>query len=235
MKMSKFFASLLLGLLVLSAGNAVAQQPTGNGAVSGPRYTLNIIGHTTCPTNDFKDSNRHVIAVLLNYDDGSQNGSDPGTLNKTNKIFLTPGDFQVRDGNACDGDGALFALPPNPFTCTEQDLADGLCDDPTFQEYWVYARALGSPKDNPYATITTCATDPDTGLIVCSSENTVLVRDKNKPSFHNYTKELTTIVGTVDGSLQRIGIFDPALEDYFWDYDNNGLRLAQLWFIPIPD
>jgi hypothetical protein len=33
----------------------------------------------------------------------------------------------------------------------------------------------------------------------------------------------------------RVGIFDASLEDYFWDYDNDGLRLAQIRFYPIPD
>lgn len=234
MKMNKLFASLLLGLLVLSAGSAFAQ---GNGALSGPHYNLNIIGHNNCPGDDLVGSKRHVIAVKLNFNDGSQHGSNPANLDKTNKIFLQEADdFEVYDGNACDGDGATFRLPANPFSCPADD-PDCLDTDPTFQEYTVWARALGSPKNSPSATITTCATDPDTNLIVCSTENVVLVRNKGKSSFSNVTKELTTIVGDVDGDgdLERVGLFEDDLEDYFWDYDNNGLRLAQLRFYPIPD
>ena len=33
----------------------------------------------------------------------------------------------------------------------------------------------------------------------------------------------------------RVGIFDPRLQGYFWDFDNHGLRLVQLRFYPIPD
>ena len=29
-----------------------------------------------------------------------------------------------------------------------------------------------------------------------------------------------------------INLFDPMLYQYFWDYDNNGLRLVQLRFYP---
>jgi len=33
-----------------------------------------------------------------------------------------------------------------------------------------------------------------------------------------------------DGTLERVSLFDDALEGYFWDYDNEGLKLAQLRF-----
>lgn len=235
--MKRLHVSALATMAVAAIVSVAPLATAGNGAPSGPHYNLNIIGHESqCPGDDLVGSNRHVIAVKLNFDDGSQAGTSPSTLDKTNKIFLAEGDFQVLDGNACDGDGAIFQLPANPFT--------GELDDPTFQEYEVYARALGQPGGS--ATITTCATDPgDDGLfdtaddvIVCSSENVVLVRNKGKSSFTRVTKELTTLLLDTDGDNivdTRIGIFDPALQDYFWDYDNNGLRLAQLRFYPIPD
>lgn len=217
----------------------------GNGAPNGAHYNLNIIGHTTCAGDDLKGANGHVIQVLLDYSDGSQNGQLASTLDKRNKIFLTEGDFQVLDGNACDGDGATFQLPANPFTCPVTDPAC-LNTDPTFQEYMIYARALGSPKNNPSATITTCAVaagvDGVFGTaddeLVCSTENVVLVRTKGKSSFGNVTKELTTLLVDTDGDGvvdTRIGIFDDQLQGYFWDYDNQGLRLAQLRFYPIAD
>jgi hypothetical protein len=206
-----------------------------NGAPSGAHYNLNIIGHTNCPGDDLVGSNRHVIAVLLNFDDGSQHGTLPGSLDKRNKIFLQEGEFNVIDGNACNGDGATFQLPANPYTCPLND-PQCLNTDPTFQNYLVYARALGQPGGS--ATITTCATDPVSGEIVCSTENVVLVRNKGKSSFDNVTKELTTLcLDTDDNTIcdTRVGIFDASLEDYFWDYDNDGLRLAQIRFYPIPD
>ena len=42
------------------------------------------------------------------------------------------------------------------------------------------------------------------------------------------------IDGDLDLDTVRIGIFDPLLYSYFWDYDNNGLRLVQMRFVPVP-
>jgi hypothetical protein len=33
-----------------------------------------------------------------------------------------------------------------------------------------------------------------------------------------------------DGNLEKYPLFDEALEGYFWDYDNNGLKLVQMRF-----
>jgi hypothetical protein len=35
------------------------------------------------------------------------------------------------------------------------------------------------------------------------------------------------------GNTITASIFDSALQDYFWNYQNNGLRLAQLRFYPM--
>ena len=195
---------------------------TGNGAQSGSHYNLNIIGHDNCPGDDLKLTNRHVIDVLLNG---------------RNQINLVEGDFAVLDGNACDGDGALFRLPANPFTCPLTD-PECLNTDPTFQEYLVFVRALGAPGGK--ATITTCETDLTTLEVVCSTENVVLVRSAGRSKFRNVTKQLTTLcLDTVaDGVIAcdtRVGIFEDDLHSFFWDFDNNGLRLAQLRFYPLPD
>ena len=198
----------------------------GNGAPSGAHYNLNILGKTNCSPEDLTGSNRHSIQVLLN---GGQRAEDiDGTLavdiDKRNKIYLvqsTDGTFGVLDGNACNGDGAAFKLP-----------APG--------SYQIYIRELGKPGGE--ATMTTCATGAGDDLIlntaddeiVCSSENVVLVRGTGKSSFRNVTTELTTLVVDVDGdgTDERVNIFDPRLYDYFWNYENRGLRLAQLRFYP---
>jgi hypothetical protein len=226
--------------LLCTAAPALAQ--TGNGAPSGSHYNLNILGKDHCAGDDLTGSNRHTIEVLLNFDDGNNTGQLLSELDRRNKIFLTEGDFQVLDGNACDGDGAQFQLPANPFTCPVDD-PNCLDTDPTFQGYSVYVRALGKPGGS--ATMTTCAAGAgDDGVlgntddeIVCSTENVVLVRSTGRSKFTNKTKELTTIVADIDGDglVERIGLFDDALHTYFWDYDNRGLRLAQLRFYPIAD
>jgi len=205
-----------------------------NGAPSGEHYNLNLLGKTNCAGDDLTGSNRHTIQVLLNFSDPDADniiGDDPGnivTLDKRNKIFLSGGtEFQVLDGNACDKDGAKMTLPSNVATAWE-----------------VYLRELGKPGGT--GDIRTCGIDegPD-GIagtsddeVVCSSENVVLARYTGRSQFRDVTKELTTMVVQVDvdgdGVLDEISIplFDPLLYQYFWDYDNNGLRLVQIRFYP---
>jgi hypothetical protein len=68
-------------------------------------------------------------------------------------------------------------------------------------------------------------------------------RPKGKSIFTNVTAELLTIVFEVvvdlDGDLTttddqttvriRVPIFDDILENEYWEYDNNGLKLLQVW------
>jgi len=205
----------------LSVGTAAALAQTGNGAPSGPHYNLNILGKEQCPTDPMTNSNGHVIFVLLNGGDVATNltGKLASNISKVNKIYLqqSPDNttFAVLDGNACDGNGALFELP-NPSA-----------------GYTIWARALATPGGS--ATMTTCATDPTTGELVCSTENVLLVRTKGKQTFANVTTQLTTItfISPTTGQPITVSIFDPALVDYFWNYQNNGLRLAQLRFYPL--
>ena len=214
----KTLASIAMGLS-LSVAGVFAQ--TGNGALSGAHYNLNIIGKKQCSTESLTDTSRHTIFVLLNGGDSatSLNGTLASTISKQNKIYLAPGAFSVLDGNACDGNGGKFQLPVGG--------------------YYVFARALGKPGG--VATMTTCATgagvDGVLGTaddeIICSTENVVLSREKGKSSFSNVTTELTTMMIDTDGDNvadTRVSIFDPMLQDYFWNYDNKGLRLAQLRF-----
>lgn len=230
--------TLLLALIALAVPVFA-----GNGAQSGPHYNLNILGKTTCSGDDLTGSNRHTIQVLLNFDDGNNNGQLATTLDRRNKIYLVEGEFQVLDGNACDGNGAKFQLPANPYTCPVDD-PECLNNDPAFQNYLVYARALGKPGGS--ANVTTCATGAGDDLIlgnaddeiVCSTESVLLVRNKGKSTFTNVTKQLTTLCVDTDGDTvcdDRVALFNDSLYDYMWDYDNNGLRLAQLRFYMVQD
>ena len=149
---------LIIIALGLAVGTAAALAQTGNGAPSGSHYNLNIIGKEQCTTDPMTNSNGHVIFVLLNGGDVATNltGKLASTISKVNKIYLQPSPdnstFAVLDGNACDGNGALFELP-----------------NPTNNSYTIWARALATPGGS--ATMTTCATDPTTGEIVCSTAN----------------------------------------------------------------
>ncbi len=105
--------------LALAVGTAATLAQTGNGAPNGTHYNLNIIGKADCPTDPMTTGNGHVIFVLLNGGDVATNltGKLASTISKVNKIYLQQAPdantFAVLDGNACDGNGALFELP-NP-------------------------------------------------------------------------------------------------------------------------
>ncbi len=238
-----FYGSIAVVLVAFMAAPSFAGKGMkGNNAPSGSHYNLNILGKDNCPGDDLTGSNRHTIFVLLNYNDDTPHTWTPTTsLDKRNKIFLTEGeDFAVLDGNACDGDGAIFQLPANPFHCPSSDIECEL-NDPTFQEYEVFVRGLGKPGG--HAEITTCMQqdNPDTVEVdpeyICSTETVEVWRRGKKSSFDKVTKKLTTILADVDedGRLERVGLFEDPYFGFFWDYDNFGLRLAQLRFYPITD
>src|SRR5207253_4661976 len=112
---------------------------------------------------------------------------------------------------------------PRIFTCAAGTVS---------ASYEVWARALGKPGGS--VTITTCATDPTTGEVLCSAESTLnsLTRKSGKQTFTNVTNELTSIVVSFDGGsrYQRMALFSGGFYDFFWQYANSGLRLLQLRF-----
>jgi hypothetical protein len=198
-----------------SSGPSLATATTGNGAPSGSHYNLNIIGVSHTKTADMTGGG-NVIFV----------GLGTKTTTVTTKILLeqsaSSGLFEVLDKNGTDGE-AKFSLPlPGTYT--------------------VWARALGTPGGQ--AKITTCATDitgaPADGDI-CSTQYEVFVRGTGKSSFKNVTTALTTIAldPVADAAAvtacggATVSLFDPCLEGYFWQYDNNGLKLLQVRFYPV--
>lgn len=198
-------ATVFAASMIFVSGTLQAQA-TGNGAPSGAHYNLNIIGVPKGKTSDMTGNNGHRIFVPL-----------AGNC----RINLSQGDFKVLDANCTDGPSA-FQLPnPDP---------DG--DGTT--AYSVYARALGKPGGS--STTTTCFDDAQTGDTYCSVYSMVLVRNTGKSSFTNYSKELLYVYYDTDGNgtVERYSLFSDTLDSYYWEYDNNGLKLAQLRFYEIP-
>ena len=202
-------SAAVLAATMCATAAAVAQ--TGNGAPSGSHHSLNIVGVPRAKNANPDFASGHVIFVSL----GSK---DVGVSTKILLSQNADGVFDVLDKNGTDGE-ASFSLPaPGGYT--------------------VWARALGKPGGQ--AKITTCATDiviTDPAEI-CSTQNEVFVRDKGKSSFRNVTDALTTIVldpvanadaVTACGGT-TVSLFNPCLEGFFWQYDNNGLKLLQVRF-----
>ncbi|MFC2171502.1 hypothetical protein ACFLU6_02590 [Acidobacteriota bacterium] len=178
----------------------------GNDVPSGSHYNLNIIGVPKDKSASMTGNNGHRIFVDL--------------WSITKILLREGGSFKVLDANGTDG-SATFQLPdPDP-------------DDDLVLAYSVYARALGKPGGS--AKMTSCLTD-DLGDTYCSTDNVVMIRGKGKSRFQNVSKELLTIYVDIDsdGDLDRMALFDEDLWEYYWEYDNSGLKLAQLRFYPIP-
>jgi len=198
-------AGVLIGMQLVSRKTELSGRATGSGAPSGAHFNLNLIGVPKEKTADMTDSSGRRIFVPLQ-----------GSC----QISLSPGTFQVLDGNCTDGKGG-FQLPnPDPDN-------DGLTT------YSVWARALGKPGGK--SETTTCASDPLTGDLYCSLYTMIQVRSKGKSTFENVSKQLLYVYADIngDGTTERMPLFDECLINYYWQYDNQGLKLVQLRFYEI--
>lgn len=226
---------LTAAAFMLSGGAGAGTATTGNGAPSGSHFTLNIIGVPKDKTADMTGNNGSRIFVRLNggEDATSLNGKAYSTLDKVNTILLTPApageSFQVLDANATDSNGAAFQLPADVSA-----------------SWTVWARALGTPGGS--AIQTTCATsflDVLAGQIFCSEQSALYLRTTKKSSFTPVTNQLLFLDLTIDpaatpglasclGVTQTqsvtVSLFNSCFENYFWNYQNNGLKLLQLRF-----
>ena len=208
--------------LMLLAGATLATPlfaQVGKG-LSGPHYNLNIIGVPKDKTVDMTNTDRHTIFVPL------QSGGDVG---KQVKIYFQGGtEFQVLDGNCTDGQ-CTIQVPSS-------DLSD-LC-------YNVYATALGKPSGGAIVNAQCALSDT---LVSGTCTDALLMgsfqvdRTKGKPERRDIS-DIFRASGCLDldqsgtcnsGDVQfsNVWIFNvPSLLYYFWNYDNNGLRLMQMRF-----
>ncbi len=228
------------------------QSHAGNGLPNGPNkgtVNLQIIAFDRCPSGEFTDSNRHMIAVKADYSPDVQTGTPKDDFLRTNTISLAQGDaVQVTDGNACSRGGAELTLP---LTTENLDCSvapdDPSCPDPEFTEYRVYVRLVGRPGTS--LDVTACGSevedtafdDNDTLEVLCSTESTVdlsRTSGKNgKPKFKDYSKELLTICLALDTDsgqcAERLPLFDSLLDDYIWKLNTHGRPHAQLRLVPV--
>ena len=207
-------AIMVLSLVAFVPG-AMAAKPTstepeqdykGNGAPSGSHYTLNILGKVD--TKDWDPShldNGKRIFVRL----------DKTGVVRT-RILLVPAPkndnvFKVLDADGTDGK-AIFQLP----------------DEYIGEEYayYIYLRALGTPGGHVEIITATC--DDTDGTMGCIEYNTIQVSRGNNgvAKFSEKSLELTT--------FGDYSLFHPSNLNYFWMYDNHGLRHLQMRFYPKP-
>jgi hypothetical protein len=180
-------------------------------------YKFNIIGVPRAKTPDMTgDAGKRMFVKLEG----------------PSKIYLEKGEFDILDANATDANGGRFQLPdPDP---------DG--DGETW--YGVYIRPVGKPGGS--ATIGSCVeADFDLTLpgleTLCSTETKLLVRTTGKPQVTNVSKELLSVCLDIDHIIEanlcdvRSFLFDDEALQYLWNYDNNGLRVAQVYILEIPE
>ncbi len=154
------------------------------------------------------------------------------------------GDFGVIDANATDGDGAIFGLPD---PCVGTSSTDGCT--PT---YAIWARAVAG---NGSATITTCADETGTGFdgeddVWCGSNGITLSRQTARRAIDVSASLLYMTISVNDATDPQLAacidpdadatdgqpdeynvyLFDRCFENYFWNYDNNGLKNLELRF-----
>ena len=250
--------SALVTLLVAGVASFAVAKPgtetdpkiTGNGAPSGPHYNLNIIGvknpKNTNMDTDYENANGNVIFV---------------NLESKSKINLVEGDdYAVLDKNGTDADGALFQLPDpglDPYL-----VGGDMTGVDTMSDYSVFVRPLGKPGGSATITTCADLLDSDFAGLLSGKYLRILNRDgyfggsasveqvgqditmrtKGKSTFTNVTAELLTIVFKVEVELTdettiieyvRVPIFDSLIENEYWEYDNDKLKLLQVRFYPV--
>ena len=222
---------------------------TGNGAPNGEHFTLNIIG-TGEKNIEGNTASGHVIFVPYK--------------GKT-KISLFEGDeFAVLDKDGTDKEAA-FQLPNPGLDPYEVDNPNGADTEADYSAYVrplgkpggfstittcadVVESELAEFLSTQEVNILQDMAENEFGGY-CSIEQVgqeITFREKGKSKFTDVTAELLTVLlevqydSTGDGELDsettvRIPLFDSILENEYWEYDNQGLRLLQVRFYEIPN
>ncbi len=210
-------------IVVFALVAAPASAQVGQG-LSGPHYNLTIIGVSKDKTALMTSGNGHVLFVPLD--------TTGDVLNST-KIYFVPGtEFNVIDANCTDSDGCTIEVPAS-------ELSD-IC-------YNVYAIGLGKPLGE--AVVNAECTDPAIvgGCTAALIQNTFTVDrtngGSNKPHRQNISDvfrasgclDIAPITNppTCELTFQNVWVFNlPGLVNYFWGYNNDGLKNMQLRFYP---
>lgn len=245
--MSRFLKLASLAFVgVCLSFNVLAQN--ANPCPGDKAYQVNIIGVPKDKTADMTGNNGHRIFVPLNNRDDVDRHTRiymTGDTDPDTKGLQCGNNFQVLDANATDDDEATLLVPCEPIEVGDP----GICFD-------VFATGLGTPNGDANVDVVcefdeTCI-DCDIVEGTCEMGNIDfdIARRGGKP----VTEDITGVFrasgcidyDTTDGLLcgddaldiifRNVWIFNvEELLSYYWDYDNNGLKLMQVRFCDSED
>ena len=208
-------------------------------------YSDNEVGTPGGKNNDLSkgggNDQNHIYLCNSTNDEGDSN--DPRCA-----AYGNPDNWGVIDANATNGDGALIAVPD---PCAGSDIVDGCV--PRYS-VWARARAGGGNAE-----ITTCGTEEEleddlTQDTWCGSNGITLYPNKGRKA-EDVSSSLLYMTISVDDALDpelaacidndsdatdgapdqyNVYLFDRCFENYFWNYDNNGLKNLELRFYWAP-
>jgi hypothetical protein len=203
--------SIVIGILIIAGFCFPAVSAVSPFQVNGAHYNLNIIGvKTSDQIKEVGDSMGHTMFVKLSGKTRILMSQDEG------------GVFQVVDRNGLDGT-ARFNIAPG--------------------HYNVYARALGKPGGTVHMQANGTFDDAVNGETLIMLGYVDIARSTGKTQNLNINSlfyvDVTICTASLDGVCTEMTtytdtwVFDiPELLEYYWDYDNNGLKLLQVRFYP---
>ena len=228
-----------VALLASTFAAPPADAQVGKG-LSGAHWNLIVVGvPKDKPIPSMDNGGRHTIFVPLD------SGED---VTRKVKIYYernlaNPDKFNVSDGNATDDNQATIQVPYE--FCSDE--AAGCTELTSFD---VYAVGLGKPNGDAIITVDCTYSKDVVDSAGTECEDTVHMGsiqikrshgNKNKPVRENIT-DLFRVTGCLDtdasgacddGDVQfdDLWIFNVReLLEYYWDYDNNGLKVMQIRF-----
>lgn len=231
-------AILLLGFIVL-ASPAFAQT-TGNGAISGPHWGFNIIGHPKGISGD--DSNGHAIMVPL------KNANGPGLPSITCEAdgTILTNDLEPTWTDQVPMGARLYFEASNTFEIVDRDATDGEAlikvpvDSANAITFDIFMRVLGKP--NKCMNIDAYAYDADqlTGLYFWAGSVELSRKGGGRSAFVKVNDLFSVWYCQVDpatdacvpGTSEELSVFDNVFESYFWNILNDGTRLVQVRLYP---
>jgi len=134
----------------------------------------------------------------------------------------------------------VISVKENTFKITDNDCTDNVASfslpvaspSAELSSYDVYARVIGKPKGK--VDEQTCQSDPTTEDTYCFTNSTLDLQNNSANTLTDGTNALLTVYVdlTSNGDMKAYNLFDNAMQNYFWNYNKNGYKVAQLRLYP---